>query len=312
MTTTTTTEPPQPLVRKGWDLTTANVGITPFATCSSLQLYTDAAKPARGAVIENKLIEKGLDLSNGDIVIRKSCIAPRNTMLLNALVTTIVDRGNGDCCHNGLPAGAAPPTIEDSDISGLNLSAATVDTSCAVDGVFNLYRNRIYGMGSGICLRETGDTVSAMVQNNYVHNLRRPANGQAHHESATVRDFQHNASVNRSVTFDGNRLHTELTGGFETASLFIQPTWVQVAHVWVKNNYLEGKAYNLVLEQAAGGNLDTHAVNNRFRQPVGCDSSAGCYGYASRSGTPGWTEWNANYAYNSIAVDAKGAIVSAP
>lgn len=296
--TTTTTTPPQPSVLKGWELTRTNVGITPFGSCAALPLYDQAAKPARGTLIEGKRIEKALDLSNGDITIRKSCIAPRNQALRGALVTTVIDPDPGDCCVNGLPSGVGAPTIEDSDIHGLNLSTSAVTAACATDGAINLKRNHIYGVGSGICVLETGTEVSVLIQNNYVRNLRHT--GQSHNSAATVRDFRD--APGRTLTFEGNRLEAVL-GGYVTASLFIQPLWRQIHNVWVRDNWLYGETYNLVLEQRTGhGNM--HATNNRFT-PLG-------WGAATCDGSPCWIEWTDNHIYSATAVDAKGAVVPRP
>lgn len=292
-TTTTTTQPPAPGALMGWQLTATNVGYTPHGSCAALPLYAGPNKPARGAVLTRVRIEKHLDLTAGDVVIEKSCIAPRSTGNLGALVSTIVCPND---CNDGLPAGAAAPIIRDSDISGLNLSAGAIAKSCAFDGVGKLYRNHIFGMGSGICFRETGTTQNGLAENNYVHALRH--SGDAHHEAATVRDFRQNTAGTRTASFVGNRLECKL-GGWETGGLFVQDTWVEIRHVLAQNNYFEGAGYLLRID-SRGKVSNAHSVNNRFR----LDGA-----YAATTSNITWSTWRDNHLYDPARTDGKGAPV---
>lgn len=292
VTTTTSTPPASALM--GWQLTSTNVGYTPHGSCASLPLYTGPNKPARGTVLKSQRIEKHLDLTAGDVVVEKSCIAPRSTGNLGALVSTIVCPND---CNDGLPAGAAAPVIRDSDISGLNLSASAIAKSCAFDGVGKLYRNHIFGMGSGICFRETGTTQNGLAENNYVHALRH--SGDAHHEAATVRDWRQNSTGTRTASFVGNRLECKL-GGWETGGLFVQDTWVEIRHVLAQDNYFEGAGYLLRID-SRGKVSNAHSINNRFR----LDGA-----YAATTSTITWSTWRDNHLYDASKPDGKGALVN--
>lgn len=289
---TTTTQPPADLM--GWQLTAQNVGLAPHGlTCASLPLYIGPAKPLAGNTISGYRIEQPLDLSNGNLLIEKSCIKPSTTGYHNSfLVTTTVCSGNGCSATT-----AGNVTIRDSEITADHLSAGTIAKSCAFLGVGTLQRNYMHGMGSGICFFETGTVHSALAEGNYVRGLR--SSGDSHNEAATIRDFRN--ATGRTVKFLNNRL--DCSSGNETGGLFIQPTWLPIYNVTIQGNYLEGGGYNLYLERTGNATYgNVRAVNNRFR-PTGWGPSA------TPSG-PGYAEWRDNYRYDPTRLNAQGSVVT--
>lgn len=283
----------------GWQLTAFNVGLAPHGlTCDRLARYEGPAKPPSGAVIRQLRVTQPLDLSNGNILIEKSCVRPESVGDHHAyLITTTTCDGNG--CKAPAVGGVV---IRDTEIDGSALPAQTIAASCAFLGVGMLERNYIHGMGSGICFFETGTVFSAKAEQNYVRGLRSwgdPAQDGSHNEAATVRDFRDAAG--RRVEFLNNRL--DVSGGNETGALFIQPTWLPIHNVFIHGNYLEGGGFNLYLEQtdnATYGNVN--ATNNRFR-PTG-------WGAAATASGPGYASWRDNYLYDAQQPDARGAPVS--
>lgn len=317
-TTTTTTSTPPATALKGWELTATNVGLAPFGlSCDTLPLYTGPAKPAAGTTITGKRIESALDLSAGNVTVEKSCIKPRNTGVLGSLSSTTFCHSY---CENGLPAGTRA-TVRDSEFDGSYLSNANVAGSCAFDGIADLYRNYAHDVGSGLCFRATdrnGKTgswtanlsTSAVVSGNYVTRLRH--SGEAHHDGGTVRDFRKDAGNTRSIVFINNRFDSQPINvtDWQTAAFVVQATYsgYSINNLWLDGNLLEGRAYNLTLEQAGGGYSNVHSTNNRFRQPDNCNG--GCYGYSSVVGGPGWSEWTGNYLYSSTGQNAQGQVVN--
>lgn len=293
-TTTTTTPPPQPVVLKGWSLTYENTGLAAQGlTCDGLAAYTGSLKPAAGTTISNRRITGPLDLSNGNILIEKSCIRPQSTGYHNAfLVTTTICSGN-NCWAT--PTGNV--RIHDSDIDASRLSASAISKSCAFLGVGELKRNRMHSMGSGICFFETGNVHNALAENNYVYGLR--SYGDSHNEAATIRDFVKNSANTRTVKFINNRL--DCSSGNATGGLFIQPTWLDIYNGLIQGNYLEGEGYNLYLENKDGIYGNMRAIDNRFR-PTGWGPHANPSGF-------GWAVWTDNYRYDSTKPDGKGAVV---
>jgi chitodextrinase len=291
--------PNPPLGRRGWELTQANVGLLPHGlSCQSLPLYQGSAKPAAGTVIRQVRVTVPLDLSNGNILIEKSCIQPDSVGSHHAyLVTTTI------CDANGCRAtSTGNVVIRDSEIDAEHLPREVIAESCAFLGVGTLERNYLHGMGSGICFFETGAVFNARAVENYVRGLRAwgdPATTGSHNEAATIRDFR--AAAGRKAEFLNNRL--DCSGGNETGALFIQPTWLPIHNVLIEGNYFEGGGFNLYLERTANaGYGNIHAVNNRFR-PTG-------WGAATTVSGPGYASWQDNHLYDVQRPDAKGAAVS--
>lgn len=299
-TTTTTTVPPTttstppPAALKGWQLTAQNVGLAPHGlVCDQLPLYLGPAKPLQGNTISGLRIDKPLDLSNGNILIEKSCIKPSGTGTHNNfLVTTTTCSGNSCSATT-----AGNVTIRDSEITADHLSASLIAKSCAFLGVGTIQRTYMHGMGSGVCFFETGTVHSALAEHNYVRGLR--SSGDSHNEAATIRDFRN--ATGRTAKFLNNRL--DCSSGNATGGLFIQPTWLPIHNVTIQGNYLEGEGYNLYLERTGNATYgNVRAIDNRFR-------STGWGPSATPSG-PGYAEWRDNYRYDASKPDGKGVVVN--
>ncbi|WP_426241946.1 hypothetical protein [Nocardioides sp. LHG3406-4] len=273
---------------RGWQLNERKVGLAPFGlSCDSLKEYTGPARPPAGTKIKRRLVTEPLDLSNGDIVVTKSCIRPTSTGYHNEFLVTTTR------CDDSCSAPArGHVVIRDSEISGLAMDPEEISTSCAFLGIGTLKRNLMHGMGSGICFFETGDKFDALAENNYVTGLR--SYGDSHNEAATIRDFE--KAGGRSATFLNNRL--ECTSGNVTGGLFIQPTWESIYNVDVIGNYIEGDGYNLFVSGGGGSYDDLSSINNRFR-------STG-WGPSVVDEGDGWDTWRKNYLFDPSAKKSAG------
>lgn len=278
---------------KGWELTTSNVGLAPHGlSCNSLPVYTGPLKPQAGARISNVRITGNIDLSNGDIIIEKSCIKPTSGND-RAVVSNDVC-GSNEC----VVTSPASVTIRDSEINASELPASSIARSCAFRGVGTLQRNYMHGMGTGICFFGTGFVHDAIAERNYITGLR--SFGDSHNEAATIRDFRKNQNNTRWARFIANRM--DASSGNVTAGLFVQPTWVDIHNVLVQDNYIEGEGFNLYIENKGGVYGNLQAINNRFR-------STG-WGPSTVSSGVGWATWRDNFRYDASKPDAKGAVVN--
>lgn len=284
---------------RGWHLTTRNIGLGRFGlTCDDLPLYEGPAKPRFGAKIIGKLVTVPLDLSSGGVKVRRSCIRPTYPGgLSDFLVSTTT------CADTCYPPDRGRTLITDSEVSGFAMADEQVAGSCGFMGVGTIRRTLFRGMGNGICIIDTGTRKSALVEQNYVTDLR--AFGDSHNEAATVRDFR-GSDAKRSVVFRNNRLAIDLDGN-TSGGLFIQPTWESIYHLDVVGNLLEGIGYNLVVTNGLEGEDseydDLLAVNNRFL-------SQG-YGPAQVEG-PGWDVWRNNHHYAADRPGGRGRAVPSP
>jgi hypothetical protein len=283
----------------GWRINDRNIGLAPFGlTCDDLPVYRGPATPRFGATIVGKLVTKPLDLSKGGVTVRRSCIRPTSPgPLNNYLVSTTTC---GETCY---PPERGRTVITDSEINGLAMSPEQIAGSCGFMGVATIRRTLFHGMGTGICIMDTGTEDSVLVEQNYVTDLR--ACCGSHNEAATVRDFR-NEDSDRTVVFRNNRLGIDLDG-FTSGGLFIQPTWLSIYHLEVVGNLIEGIGYNLVVTGSQPGEGaeydDLVAVNNRFL-------SQG-YGPTSVEG-PGWDVWRDNHHYVPGRPGARGRPVPKP
>lgn len=285
---------PAPSGTPGWQLDASNTGLAPHGlNCDALPVYTGGGTPPAGTVITGKRIEVGLSLFAGGITIERSCIRPTKLGTTAPLVTS-----NGPCGKE-CPVAPSPSTIRDSEFDGSALSESTISGSCAFLGVATLQRNYMHGMGSGICFFNTGRSLNALAEGNYVTKLR--SAGESHNDGATVRDFPTKENPNRSLVFRNNRI--DCSTGRDTGALFIQTWGGDIDNVTVEGNLLEGGGYNLGLEagfdHVYGRNM--RAVNNRFRSTEWGPSyvTDRGLGYA-------WAEWRDNFADEPAAADHKG------
>lgn len=281
----------------GWELDASKTGLAPKGlSCGSLPLYGGSGKPTAGTTISEKRIATTLDLSNGNITIEKSCIQPTSVGGGLPLVTT-TDYNN---CPSACALTPTTVTIRDSEIDGSLLSASSIAQACAFLGIGNIERNYIHGMGSGICMFNTGSSLSATIQGNYVHQLR--AFGGSHNEAFTIRDFPTNTNPSRFMNILNNRF--DASSGNDTGAAFIQTYGGDINNVLFEGNLLEGEGYQLGLEAGFGNIYGTsmRVNNNRFTGTgygVGYITDAGL-GY-------GWSQWTNNYLYNPGGVNGQGS-----
>lgn len=300
-----TTPPPATLL--GWQLSPTNTGLTPHGlNCGSLPSYTGSSKPAAGTLISGKRVNTTLDLSNGNITIEKSCIRPTSVGQGLSLMTT-TDLNN--CNSNGCPVTPSTVTIRDSEIDGSLTQTSDVAYGCALVGIATMQRNYIHHTGSGICMYNTGSTLSATIEQNYVHQLRAFGSGGSgsHNEAFTVRDFPTNSNPSRRMNVYNNRF--DASSGNDTGAAFIQTYGDNINEVRFEGNLFEGQGYQLGMEASHGNIYGTamRAINNRF-------SGTG-YGpaYVTRNGLSyGWGEWRDNFINNPSAANNKGTVVGAP
>lgn len=292
---------PAPAGSPGWKLTQANTGLAAHGlNCDALPAYTGPGAPGAGTVISGKRIEQALTLFAGNITIEKSCIRPAKLNEAAPLVTT-----NGPCGSNSCQVTGAPVTIRDSNIDGSKLSASTIAKSCAFLGVGTLQRNYITGMGSGICFFNTGSSLNALAEGNYVHALRTA--GDAHNDGATVRDFPLDKNAGRTLTFRNNRI--DCSTGQDTGALFIQTYGGDIDNVTVEGNLLEGGGYQLGLESSHGNQYgrNMRSINNRFT------GSGWGAAYVTANGVGyKWAVWQDNFLLDANAPDAKGKAAGTP
>jgi hypothetical protein len=197
--------------------------------------------------------------------------------------------------------GAGPVTIMDSDIDGSLVNDTMIYADAAVRGVANLYRNNIFGSGTGIAVFGSSAMPNVVIEGNYVHDLRAGMYGnpaqQSHNESATIRSFNGN-----SLVFRNNRLISK--SGSDSGALFIQAWAGPIKNVSVEGNYLDSFGWDLPLEANANGYSNMSANNNRFGKSG--------YGAGYVTGGSGWAQWTNNYWYDATKTDAIGAAVSKP
>lgn len=289
----------------GWELTAENSGLAPYGlTCDGLAPYDGPSKPAAGTVISERRIESSLDLSNGDIVIERSCIRPTSVGRGLPVISTTDFNSCGD---NGCRVTQSMVTVRDSEIDGSRVSQEGIAYSCAFQGVGTLLRNHMHDTGSGICFLGTGRTLDAIAEGNYVHDLR--AFGDAgttgsHNASLTIRDFDTRDTPSRRLTVRNNRLDCD--SGNDSGAVFIQAWAGFIDQVLLEGNLLEGNGYQLVLEaNEAGYGRNMGAVNNRF-------SGTGYGpGYVdARDLDHRWTTWRDNALHDPDAPEHRGAPVT--
>ncbi|MFT4288446.1 DUF4082 domain-containing protein [Nocardioides sp.] len=282
----------------GWTLNAKNVGLAPFGlSCDSLPVYTGPDRPDAGTVISEKRITGELYLSNGGVTIERSCIQPQAGAVGKGSPTVSTSDWRGEA--------STTVTIRDSEFDG-SLLAGPAEAAWVgpFQGVADLQRNYIHGFGSGISLLGTGDTLDALIEQNYVTDL--VADGDAattgNHSSAfTVRDFTGRAD--RQLVIRNNRFDEDTENA--TGALFIQPYAGDITNTTIEGNLLEGEGYQLILQAGFGNSYrNMRAINNRL-------TNTG-HGATYVSSGPGWTQWENNYRYNPQAVDGRGARIPQP
>ncbi len=280
----------------GWQLSASNVGLARLGlSCDSLPIYTGSSKPAAGTTISMKKITLSeLDLSNGNITLDRVCVKPTSA----GSRSSIIFGYNPDYGDNQL----GPVTIQDSDIDGSAASNNLIYATCAFRGAGSLYRNNIWGMGSGICYFGSRTVTTSVIEGNYVHDLRAGMFGsplqQSHNSAVTIRSF-----TGTSMVLRNNKIISK--SGADSGALFIQTYAGNIQNVMLEGNYFDSYGYDLPLEAGYGSTYtNMQAINNRF--------VISGYGVGYTSGGPGWAVWSSNYIYDQSAVDAKGKVASCP
>ena len=282
----------------GWQLNATNTGLAPHGlSCDALPEYTGPAKVPAGTTISQKKITKSLVLAQGGVTIERSCFKP------TVADYTMVQTYDNDLCDNN--TGCLPPAglsvIRDSEFNGSLLDSSPTQTynrahTTAFKGIATLQRNYIHNVGSGIGILASGTQLDALVEQNYVTQLKSWGNGATdgtHSEAFTIRDFDGTQNTARKATVKNNRFNVD--GGNESGALFIQAMG-NINNVTIEGNLLEGESYQLTLGIWNWASPGTHysnmkAINNRF-------SGTG-YGASNVENGPGWSVWQDNY-YNSL------------
>lgn len=285
-----------PSTVKGWELSNSNVGLARLGiSCATLPAYSGPSKPAAGATISMvRITSSELDLSNGNITLDRVCVKPSST----GGRASIIFGYNPDTGSNQL----GPVTIKDSDIDGSGVSDNSIYATCAFRGAGSLYRNNIWGMGSGICYFGSSTVTTSTIEQNYVHDLRSGMFGnplqQSHNESATIRSF-----AGTSMLWLNNKLISK--SGADSGALFIQTYAGKIQNVTLEGNYFDSFGWDLPLEAGYGNTYSNmRAIDNRF--------VLSGYGVGYTSGGPGWSVWSNNFIYSQGAADAKGPSAACP
>lgn len=277
----------------GWTLTTSNVGLAGVGLVgANLPLYTGSTTPASGTVITEMRIESTINLSNGNVTLRRCLIRPASIGQGVPVVTTSQD--------GTLTPPPTPVTIEDCDIDMSHLGDEPAGRATGFWGVANLRRNKIWGMGTGIAILQSGTQLSCEVVNNYCYDMRSvgdPATTGNHCSAFTIRGFA--APTGRTCLVKGNRFNLNTANA--SAAIFLQTYEGTIQNVTVDGNLLEGNGYNLVLEAYAGVTYTGMTANNNRFAPTG-------YGAGYTSGDT-WDVFTENYMNDPLAVDNKGAFI---
>ncbi len=282
----------------GWTINANTVGLAPLGlTCSSLPVYTGSSSVPAGTTVSGKRFTGGLDLSAGNITIENSCIQPTSAGRGMPVVATQ--------SFNTFKIAPSKVTIRNSEFDGSKLSTEDAAWATAFIGVADLISNYVHGFGSGIAIMNSGSSLNAQIERNYVTGLvawGNPATTGNHSDAFTIRDFSDRSRPDRQLTVLNNRFNSN--SGSDTGALFIQTYSGTIDNVLIQGNLLEGNGYQLGLNQMNESYSNLRSVNNRFS---GTGFGATYVQYGS-----GWTQWDSNYIYSSSAADGKGAVVREP
>lgn len=284
---------------RGWELTAKNTGLAGVGLdCASLPLYTGSQKPAAGANIHD-VITTPMDLSNGGITLDRVCVRPTSVgQGLPVLTTT-----DYNICCNAAPTVV---TISNSDIEGAALSLHDAAMSIGFMGIANLRNNYVHDFGSGLALFNTGSSLSAVVEGNYVTHLLAygaPGSDGNHSDGFTIRDFVLKDVPSRPAIIRNNRF--DCSSANATGAFFIQTYGGDIGNVTLTGNLLEGGGYQLGMNEMGGNTYENLAASdNRFNNTG--------YGPAYVQDGPGWSVWKDNYLDAPSQPDHRGAPVPKP
>lgn len=278
----------------GWAIKAANVGLAPSGkTCEQLPLYTGPAEIPAGSVIRGVRFSGPISLYQGTILIEHSCFQPTTAGRGLPIVTTTNYNGNFE-------PGRGKVIIRHSEFDGSLLPPTLAAYATAFIGIADLQRNYVHHFGSGLALYNTGTQLDALVEHNLVTHLLPQDNtiSTSHHSDAfTIRDFPTSQRPDRVAIIRANRFNCDSTNA--TGAFFIQPWHGQISNVRIEANLLEGRGWNLALEQNKHGYSNVSAINNRFTPKQ--------HGAAYNDGGEGWAIWRHNYLFAPGRRDGKGA-----
>jgi hypothetical protein len=283
---------------RGWELNAANVGLAPFGMVGSqLPAYTGPSEIPAGSRISGVRFTGPISLYRGDIVIEKCAFRPTSVSTGLPIATTTNYNGNAETAMGRV-------VIRDCEFDGTLLGAQQAAFAFAFNGIADLQRNYIHHLGSGFGLANTGTQFDALIEQNFVTDTIAWGNAATtgnHIDAFTIRDFTDAARSSRAAIIRNNRFDAG-TSSNVTGAFFIQAIYGRVDNVSIEGNLLQGKGYNLGLEQSSDGYSNITCINNRF-------SSSG-WGTHYVSGGAGWATWQENYVYAPAQPDGKGAVVN--
>jgi len=195
--------------------------------------------------------------------------------------------------------------LKNDDIDGSQLSAQEASSLTGFIGVADLIGNYVHGLGSGLAIFNSGTSLDATVQGNYVTGLVSygdPATTGNHSDAFTVRDFTDASDPSRQLLIEGNRFDCDSASA--TGALFVQSYSGPIDNVTITGNLLEGGGYQLGLNDLNYPYANLTATNNRF-------TGTG-WGPAYVQGGAGWTSWSSNYLNDPSVTDNEGQAVAQP
>lgn len=279
----------------GWKVHASNVGLAPLGlSCGSLPRYTGGYRVPHGSRISGMLITTGLDLSEGDIIIERSCIQPTSAGPGMPVLSTFD--------YNTMRVTNARVVIRNSELDGSKLARKSAAMTAAFIGIADLYSNYIHGFGSGIGLMNTGTSLDATIERNYVTGLIAwgdPAKDGNHSDAFTIRDFSAADNPRRKAVVRNNRFNED--SGNDSGALFLQTYSGEIDNVLIDGNLLEGNNYQLQLGMLNHPYSNVRAVDNRM-------SGTG-FGPLNVQGGVGFSEFSQNCIFDSRRPDACGQAI---
>lgn len=213
---TSTPKSPSAPQRAGWTVDASTVGLAPLGlSCDSLPKYSGDFRVPHGSRISGVLIPTGLDLSEGDIIIDRSCIQPISVGAGMPVLTTFD--------YDTMRVTKDRVVIRNSEIDGSRLDRKSAALATAFIGIADLYSNYIHGLGSGIGLMNTGTSLNSTIERNYVTGLVAwgdPGKDGNHSDAFTIRDFSAEENQNRRAVVRNNRFNED--SGNDSGALFLQ------------------------------------------------------------------------------------------
>jgi hypothetical protein len=294
------------VLKKGWELDSTNVGLAPLGIVGSqLPVYTGNWKVPAGSRISGKRFTGGADLSFGNIIIERCLIQPTSAGAGMPIFTTtdfnqfipvpskVIIR---DCEFDGRLIKSDRPDFDD-----IRFRASVL----GFNGVADVQRCWIHGMGSGMSLRDAGTQLDCLFEQNVVTNMipwGDPGATGSHNNAFSIRDFTDAQRPNRIGIVRNNRLEL-YTPNNASSSLQISGTNGLTANITVEGNHLEGYGYNLWLSTSSSGFKNMKAINNRW-VPLS--------GWLAYADAPGWVVWRDNYRYDPTKPECRGVVVPEP